>query len=285
MQGGDPREPAAASGVTGGAATETVAPDPARPLRTLGNVVVGLLALVTIANLLALWADLIQLDLLTDVRDRERVGLQELRQSDDRVATTALFQTGAYLACTIAFLIWYGRAYRNVERLGARGLRWGKRWAIAYWFIPIANLFRPKQVMNDIWRASDPDLPATAYGWQDNRVPQLVHWWWGLWILSSFVINFLIRGAFDQGNTPDELVSLTQRFIALDVVDVVPTILAILVVRATTARQERRRMAHEGGELAEVQQSPADDQVGELAERRWESPQAEREGGTPPPHR
>jgi hypothetical protein len=212
-----------------------------RPLRQLAQLAIALLGLVTVANLVALWADLGQLDLLTDIRDGRRVDLAELTDSDERVATAGLFQTGAYVACVVAFLVWYGRAYRNLERLGAQGLRWGKRWAIAYWFIPIGNWFRPKQVMNDIWRASDPELPVPAHHWQGNRVPALFHLWWALWLISSFISNVLFRRTLDAGDTPDELVSLASGFVLWDVVDIIPTILAMIIIHRTTKRQEARR--------------------------------------------
>jgi Domain of unknown function (DUF4328) len=232
--------------------------EPPRPLRGLGKAVIGLLVLVTAVNLAALWADAIDLGLVTDVRDGQRVSLEELRASEDRVVTIGLLQMGMYIACGIAFLIWYGRAYRNLERLGARGLKWGKRWAIVAWFIPFANLVVPKRVMNAIWRASDPHLPATANHWDQIRVPALFHWWWGLWILSSIVANILLRDTLDAAETPDEMVATGTQFVVTDVIDIVPAILAILVVRATTNRQEERRARYERGELPATGPAPSD---------------------------
>ena len=176
--------------------------DPPRPLRNLGLAVIGLLGLVILANLLALWADVIQLGLVTDIRDGKRVGLEELTESDDRVATTGLLQVGAYVACVVAFLIWYGRAFRNLERLGARGLHWGKRAVIVYWFIPIVNLFLPKQVVNDIWRASDPDLPAVTGNWDQLRVPALLHWWLGALADLERRVQCLLPALAGRGRDP-----------------------------------------------------------------------------------
>jgi hypothetical protein len=223
--------------------------EPARPLRQLGNAVTGLLCLIILVDLVALWADTVQLGLVTDVRDGERVSLEDLTASDDRVATIGLLQGGSYIACGIAFLIWYGRAFRNLERLGARDLHWGRRAVIVYWFVPIVNLFLPKQVINDIWRASDPDLPAVNREWERNRVPVLFHVWWVLWLVSGVVINIAFGSPLDEAETPEEMVALAREYVAIDVVDIIPAILAILVVRAITNRQEERRMRHERGEL------------------------------------
>jgi Domain of unknown function (DUF4328) len=235
-----------------GPAPPAVSGEPARPLRQLGNAVIGLLCLVIVADLVALWADTIQLGLLTDVRDGERVSLEELTTSDDRVMTVGLLQTGTYIACAIAFLIWYARAYGNLERLSARGEFRSRRWAIISWFVPFVNYVVPKRVMNVIWRASDPDLPAVATYWESRRVPALFHWWWATWIVSTFVANILLRESLESGQTPDELVSIATGYVVIDVIDIVPAVLAILVVRATTNRQEERRRRYERGELPVV---------------------------------
>jgi Domain of unknown function (DUF4328) len=237
----------------------TAAPgEPARPLGQLGNAVIGLLCLVIVADLVALWADTLQLGLLTDVRDGERVSLEELTASDDRVMTVGLLQTGTYIACAIAFLIWYARAYGNLERLGARGEFRSRRWAIVSWFVPFVNYVVPKRVMNVIWRASDPDLPAVATYWESRRVPALLHWWWAMWIVSTFVTNILLRDSLDSGETANELVSIATRYVVIDIIDIVPAVLAILVVRATTNRQEERRRRHERGELSVVGSDPSE---------------------------
>jgi hypothetical protein len=235
----------------------TVPGEPARPLRQLGNAVIGLLCLVIVVDLVALWADTVQLGLLTDVRDGRRVSLEELTASDDRVMTVGLLQTGTYIACAIAFLIWYARAYANLERLGARGEFRSRRWAIISWFVPFVNYVVPKRVMNVIWRASDPDLPAVATYWESRRVSPLLHWWWAMWIVSTFVANILLRDSLDSGQTPDELVSIATGYVVIDIIDIVPAVLAILVVRATTNRQEERRRRYERGELSVVPGSPS----------------------------
>jgi Domain of unknown function (DUF4328) len=225
------------------------ASDPPRRLDQLGKAVVWLLGLVIVANLAALWADLEQLGLVTDVRDGQRVSLQELERSDDRVATAGLLQVGTYLVCGIAFLIWYARAYGNLQRLGARGVDRSRAWAVISWFVPFANLVVPKRVMNVIWRASDPELPAVPIDWEHNRVPAVFHWWWGLWLISTFVANLLMRDALDTAQTVEEAVSIATRFVVIDVVDIIPAVLAIVVVRSTTRRQEQRRRRFVNGQL------------------------------------
>ena len=96
-------------------------------------------------------------------------------------------------------------------------------------------------------------------------MPALFHWWWGLWILSSFVTNVLFRRSLDEGQTPDDLVSIASGYVVIDVIDLIPAVLAILVVRAITNRQEERRMRHERGELRGPEPAPGDRPAAEAA--------------------
>lgn len=110
-------------------------------------------------------------------------------QAEDRVDTTAILYFVALFLSAVTFLLWYSRAYRKTIAMGVTRPRYGTRWAVWYWFIPIISLFRPKQVMNDIWRRSDPNLPNPTGGVSEQPVHPLLHWWWAFWILSTFIGN------------------------------------------------------------------------------------------------
>jgi hypothetical protein len=221
--------------------------DHPRPLRPVAIAAVIALGVVMVSNLVALWVDVLQLNLANDLQGGRRVPFAELTASDDRVTTSGLLQTGCYVVCIIAFLVWYGRAYFNLQRLGVRDLRFGEGMAIFYWFIPIANFFRPKQVVNDIWRGSDPDLPRGH--WARGHVPAVIHFWWAAWLISGFAERIFFRRSMEDVNTPADFVSLSQTFIAWDLIDFIPAILAIVVILKITRRQEERRRRFESGEL------------------------------------
>src|SRR5918997_1460259 len=89
------------------------------------------------------------------------------------------------------------------ERLGAGNLRASRGWSIGAWFVPILNLIRPKQLMDDTWRASDPALPAkVGSGWQERPVPGLLHAWWALFLISGVLGNVAGR-RIAEAATPD----------------------------------------------------------------------------------
>ncbi len=106
---------------------------------------------------------------------------------------------GAQLGCAAllatAFVPWLYQSRVNVRALGLRRLRWGREWTYLGLILPVVNLFRPGQVVGEIWRASDP-ATLDPVSWQERRTPALVWAWWGLlvvWVLAEIVSGLVLR--------------------------------------------------------------------------------------------
>jgi hypothetical protein len=154
------------------------------------------------------------------------------------------------LIAAVLFLLWFRRAYRNLAALGARQLRFAEGWAIGAWLVPLLSLVRPKQLLNDVWRASDPDLPAEEDGsWRRQPVPSVLTWWWMTFLASMItravttesVHTLAVLMTFGLLNRPLDQVQPTSGVQALaDLLTVIAGLLALRVVRMTTARQQAR---------------------------------------------
>lgn len=144
--------------------------------------------------------------------------------SEHRLGVVGLVQAVALIGCVAAFLLWFSHSYAALPQR-----RWRSGWAVWSWFIPILNLFRPKQIANDLWRAG---------GSED--VSPLLHWWWAVWLLSNFLTNSAFRLGIDA-NTVKEMRAATQMDLAASLATIVAAVLAIAVVRSTTRRLEPAR--------------------------------------------
>jgi Domain of unknown function (DUF4328) len=197
------------------------------------------LGLVAAVNALACLFGLAHYRLL-DRASTAGVTEAELGRSDTRLAFVAVAQLVFFLGASVFFIRWFHRAYANLEPLGAESLRYGKGWAIGAWFIPILNLFRPKRMADDIWRASDPkrDL-ADGSGWRSGKVPALFAWWWGIFIVTGILENAAYRQDAAAADL-DGLKLATITYLASNAVNIVGAVLAIMVVARTTERQEQR---------------------------------------------
>ena len=159
-------------------------------------------------------------------------------------------QAAWFLVTAWLWLAWFRRAYLNLPALGARRLRFRPWWAVGAWLVPVFSLFRPKQVLNDIWRASDPGLPPEQGDtWRRRPVAELLGWWWLSFLASVFVRSITteaVHAAADLmllGLLPEQF----ERFqpsagmqVLADLLTVLCGLLALRVVRRTTARQQER---------------------------------------------
>ena len=226
-------------------ATTAFEPNTFEPLARRAILAQVALALALLVDLVAIGSDLLEWRLLGRLEAGELVPDSELLANDDRQAAMGLLQLGVFVVAAVFFLRWFHRAYSNLEPLGVRNLRFGKGWAVGAWFVPILNIWRPKQIANDLWRASDPDAPAEqGETWHGGGVPALLAFWWAAFLLAGWT---LIAGSPFEAETLADLKRTTLSYLASDSLDAVAAVLAVVVVRWTSARQEARaeRLARE----------------------------------------
>jgi hypothetical protein len=145
------------------------------------------------------------------------------------------------LTIPIAFLMWIHRAYRNLPALMPESLHYSPRWAVGCFFIPILNLFRPYQVMREIWQGSDP----SRLGHVDDSVESVkessaavVGWWWGLFLFQ--IIGRQAARLFIVVNSASAFVVAVWIAVGFALTGIAVCIAAILMVYRVDANQSRR---------------------------------------------
>ena len=198
------------------------------------------LVAAVVLDAIAVGSDLAEWRLLERLEAGEPVSAGTVDASDSRQATIGVAQTAVLIVGAIFFIRWFYQAYENVVGLGAKDLRFRTGWAIGAWFVPILNLFRPKQIANDIWRASDPDAAADlGLDWKGGPVPAFLAGWWGSFIFSE--VLYRSAGWLNaDAETAAEFQVATWNYVAADAFSLMAGALAFLVVKRTTERQEAR---------------------------------------------
>lgn len=145
----------------------------------------------------------------------------------------------AWVLCAAGFVVWTHRTYRNLGALGASGLRFRNGWAIGGWFVPILAIWRPKQILNDTWRASDRDLPASTDrdAWGGRSTPFLMTAWWVLWIVGAFAERVSVQLG---SNTLDSARTTLGIRVGGGVCLAAAAVLGVWFVGALTERQQER---------------------------------------------
>jgi eukaryotic-like serine/threonine-protein kinase len=165
--------------------------------------------------------------------------IDELLSITELVDLATIVQLVGYVIGAVIFIFWFHRAYSNLPALGVTKPRHGRGWAIGAWFIPIANLFIPKQLANDVWRAGDPELRPGDFGWQSRPVAAIVHWWWALFLVSGVLANRAGQLMENSANLGDLRSAVIADALA-QAIGIASAVAAIVVVKRATARQETR---------------------------------------------
>jgi hypothetical protein len=210
-----------------------------RPLRRRGLYARMALAAMAAVDLLAVLSDLREYFLLERL-ETDLVTVDELEASDQRQLAVAAAQFVVFAFAAAFFIAWLHRAHGNLPALGAQYPRYSRGTAIWSWFVPILNLWRPKQVANDVWRGSDPEAPADQGDtWRRAEPPALYAVWWFIWVVLNLAYNSDLR-IYLRAETLTELQFSSLFTAATDALSVLGALLALAVVRRTTARQESR---------------------------------------------
>jgi hypothetical protein len=200
---------------------------PYQPLAGRAAAATAVLALLLVIDLASVISGYFEVQLFDRLIAGEDIPNSELEASDTRVGMLGLGQGALAVACAIVFISWMHRAYSNIDALPTAHRRYGTGWTIGSWFVPILNFFRPKQIVNDIWRSGRP---------ASEPAPWLMVWW----------IGFLISGILSRVAIPDlgedptlaQLKTDSTNYMVSDAFDAAVLVLAILVVRVLTRRQE-----------------------------------------------
>lgn len=231
-------------------AWEFADPDPARAPsagppahfrapRGVARVLTTLLATAAVLEVAAVVAALADFRMWDGAVRGAPVADAELAASELRLGLLSVALLAVLIATMPVFIIWFHRLYTNLPALGATQLRFGRGWAIGAWFVPILNLWRPKQIADDIWRASDPDVQiASGAQWRQRPVAGIVHLWWGLYLLSNLVSQAVLRFSLDaEGAAELRTRALAEAGVAgLEALSAVVTMWFVVQL---TARQEQ----------------------------------------------
>ncbi len=156
----------------------------------------------------------------------------------------------------VAFLTWLHRARVNVRALGVRRLAYGREWTVLGFLVPLLNLFRPYQVVREIWQASDPST-GDPMAWKIVTAPRRIAVWWGLFV-AYFALEALAGTVLS--------ISFSARIIRLahgaamvaDLCAALSASLAYFVVVRIAEAQDAKRAAFGRGQPSDVPFDPRD---------------------------
>ena len=154
------------------------------------------------------------------------------------IGFASLPYTPVYILTVVLFLMWVYRSYRNLSPLKARNLEFSPGWAVGWWFVPLANFVKPFQIIRELWNESDPDFDEDlGYMPSSLDTPETVGFWWAAFLISGFAFRISDRMVENDGSVNKYF---PVAFLVASIINAAAAILAILIVKTITERQEER---------------------------------------------
>jgi len=202
-----------------------------------------LLQLGVVVAAVGLWSSWQQLQLIQDLARGANIPDAVVEASDARQQLIGFVQLGLGLVSAVVFLMWTSAITKRLTQLGVMNMRYAPRWSVWGFIIPVVNLFRPYQVMSELWKASEV-VPGPDDPWAKKPTPLIVGVWFAILILDTIVGRLASSRTFDTIEQVTQIAWLTVLFDALGVVT------ALLALRLVAEIDGRLRISER--RLAEV---------------------------------
>lgn len=190
-------------------------------LRVLLKITIGVTAVAILAGLYDFYS---YSTLPSDVDANDTI-----LPSDVVTGIVGLVQMVLGIVTGITFLRWIYRSNKNLRMLSDEAMTFTPGWSVGWYFVPFANLYKPYQVMKEIWIVSHKSEAG------DHAV---VGWWWALWLIS----NVLGRLAFKLVMRADDAsgyAASAMTYIISDGLDVILNVVALNMVTRIGAAYSR----------------------------------------------
>jgi uncharacterized membrane protein YidH (DUF202 family) len=163
-----------------------------KPNEQRARIAVSMIWVVLALELLSLGSGFMQYQMLLDVARGAAISTEAANSNDSREQIISLLYLVGMIISAITFIRWFRRAYSNLHQK-ATYVAHAEYWAAISWFIPIICLYRPYQIMKELYQKTNSLLTVDSVPFSDRFSPKFLALWWGLWITNSALGQFVWR--------------------------------------------------------------------------------------------
>ncbi|MDA8570990.1 DUF4328 domain-containing protein [Schleiferiaceae bacterium] len=204
--------------------TEKLRPNEQRAKNAI--VLIWIILALEIASLISGY---FQYDLLNTVANGGEISTETANANDSREQIVGIIYMIAYIISGIMFIQWFRRAYFNLHQK-VNHLSHSEGWAAGAWFVPILNLFRPYQIMKELYNETKDLLVKNGLNISENFSTGILGWWWTLWIIDNFLGQFVFRYSM-RAETIDELTTMTIASMVSNIVGIPLALITVKVIK------------------------------------------------------
>lgn len=168
--------------------------------------------------------------LLIGVKENpESIDMHKLEISDLFQNILSISALVINLLTIIYFIRWFRRAYYNLHQLSGANPSYTEGWAAGSWFVPILSLFRPFQIMREIWDGTQRMITHRLSVLHSNS---FIGIWWGLYLVMSIYNNIVTRISWNAKEL-GEVTTATQLQLIGEVISWPAAIVTMVLISRT----------------------------------------------------
>jgi len=162
-----------------------------------------LIWIVLALEIVAFSSSYLQYNLLSDAANGRDFTTEAAELNDTREGVVGIVYAIFSLISAITFIQWFRRAYYNLHQ-NVNHLSQTEGWAAGCWFVPIVNLYRPYQLMKEMYIETKNFLLKNGIAIKESFDISNLGLWWTLWLVSNIIGQFVFRYSL-RAETIDEL--------------------------------------------------------------------------------
>ena len=170
-----------------------------------------------------------QYDLLQTAANGGEISIETANANDTREQIIGIISLTAFVISSLTFIQWFRRAYCNLH-LRVNHLSHTEVWAARSWFVPIVNLYRPYQIMKELYQETKELLIKKGLGLNENFTTGFLGWWWTFWIINNAIGQFIFRYSM-KAESIDELIISTVASMIGNVVGIPLALITVKVIK------------------------------------------------------
>lgn len=139
-----------------------------------------------------------------------------------------------FMVSAVLIVKWIYRANYNAHQFSVNNMTYTPVWSIAYYFIPVFNLWKPYMAMKEIWLVSERLLDRKFI-----KTPLILVIWWALWLSSNLLNQSIFRLSASAQQLP-ELMNLNMLSQVSNLLDIPLALVTLVIINSIDRMQNHR---------------------------------------------
>jgi len=190
---------------------------------------ITLIWIVLAVEIISLISGYFQYDLLQTVANGGEISTETATANDTREQMIGIIYLIVYVISAVTFIQWFRRAYFNLHQK-VTYLAHTEGWAAGSWFVPIVSLYRPFQIMKELYQETKELLIEKGINVNSNFTTSSLGWWWTLWIINTIIGQFVFRYSM-KAESIDELTISTVASVIGNIAGIPLALITVKVIK------------------------------------------------------